>query len=55
MHNILFDFCAFVDCILMQYIVGLVDLNECFFWPILGFFSRFFFGALLVWMSYLCV
>ena len=35
-HNILFDFCAFVACILMQYIVSWVDLNECFFGRFFG-------------------
>ena len=34
-EHILFDFWSFVDCILMQYIVGLVHFNECFFWPFL--------------------
>jgi len=33
LQNILFDFCAFVVCSLIQYIVGLVHLNECFLGP----------------------
>ena len=36
MRNIFFDFYVFVACIFMQYIVGLVHLNEWFFWPFLA-------------------
>ena len=40
-YYILVDFSVFVDSILMQYIVWLIDFCECFFWPFLAVFEVF--------------